>query len=381
MTASLAQVRSRIARSAHNAILDLTTVTSEDVLSLPTGSFLLDQATGVGGYPFGRIVELFGPESCGKSTSALHAIAAAQNPDINPTGVSETCMYIDYEHDFDIAYARKLGVDINLDKLIYIQPDTFEEGMTCALPFIKEGLVRVVVVDSVAAMLPADDQPELAKSSPSVGQAKQPMTQARLMANMLRQLRPVISNTGVVMIFLNQTSEVIDLTPYGSRMKFKKISTPGGRRLKFYSALRVEFRPIGGIKGRVRDLTTGQTIDQVVATKVKATVVKNKVSAPFHKAEFIIRYGVGIDDVLSMVHCGISRSLIMKNRSVYVLHTALSPSKDQLQLVGVNAVADYFRQNPDKMLILRKAVKGLIDKERGQETQVETIIDDDDDDE
>ena len=376
--ASLAQVRARIARSAHDAIVDLTAVTDADIMSLPTGSFLLDKAIGVGGYPYGRIVELFGPEMSGKSTSALHAIAAAQNASTNPGGVSETCIYADYEHDFDIAYAKKLGVDIHPDKLIYIQPDTFEEGLTCVLPFIEEGLVRVVVVDSVAAMLPADDQPALAKDKPSVGETKQPMTQARLMSNMLRQLRPIISNTGTVMIFLNQTSEIINLTPYGARMKFKKISTPGGRRLKFYASVRVEFQPIGGIKGRVRDLTTGESIDQVVATKIRATVVKNKVSAPFHKAEFIIRYGVGIDDVFSMVHCAISRGLIDKNRSVYRLHQALSEGPEPMQIVGINSVADYFRRNPQKLDLLKEAVGRLIDKEHGAVLKVETTIDDTD---
>ena len=374
--ASLAQVRSRIARSAHDAIVDLTTVTDEDIISLPTGSFLLDRATGVGGYPYGRLVELFGPESCGKSTSALHAIAAAQHVDTNPKGISETCAYLDFEHDFDIPYAKKLGVDIHPDKLIYVQPDTFEEGMTCIFPFIKEGLVRVVVIDSVAAMLPADDQPALAKDKPSVGETKQPMTQARLMANMLRQIRPIISNTGTVMIFLNQTREVINLSSFGPKMQYKKVSTPGGRSLKFFASVRIEFQPIGGIKGRVRDLTTGESVEQVVATKIRATVVKNKVSAPFHKAEFIIRYGVGIDDVFSMVHCAISRGLIAKSKSVYQLHQALSEGPESMRIVGINSVANYFRRNPKKLDLLKEAVGRLIDKEHGEALKVETTIDD-----
>lgn len=378
MSQTLAQVRARVARSVHDALVDLTQVRAEDVKALPTGSFLLDQATGVGGYPIGRIIELFGPESCGKSTSALQAIAAAQDPKRNPFGRGETCMYIDYEHDFDISYAKALGVNIDPDWLVYVQPATFEEGMTCALPFMQEGLVRVIVIDSVAAMLPADDQPALAKDKPSVGEAKQPMTQARLMGQMLRQIRPICSQHGIVMIFLNQTSEVINMNAYGPRLRYKKITTPGGRRLKFFSALRIEFQPIGGIKGTVRDLTTGASVDQVVATRIRATVVKNKVAVPFRKAEFIIRYGVGIDDVMSIVNSAICRGLVMKNRAVYTLHHALSDGPEQKVIHGVNSIIEYFRQTPDKFDILKRGIQNLINAENQTAMQVETELSEED---
>jgi len=373
---TLAQIRARIARSQHDALVDLTQIKSEDIQALPTGSFLLDQAIGVGGYPFGRVIELFGPESCGKSTSALHAIACAQS-EKNPTGSPEPCMYIDYEHDFDIAYAKSLGVDISPDKLIYIQPSTFEEGMTCALPFIQEGKVRVVVIDSVAAMLPMDNVPGLAQDKPSMGEQKQPMTQARLMAMMLQQIRPIVSEQGIVFILLNQTRDVIDMTGHGRRGRFKKVSTPGGKALKFYCSVRIEFQPIQGLKGKIIDLATGEQKDQVVATKIRATVVKNKVAAPYQKAEFIIRFGVGIDEILSIVHCAVARNLgVVKDKAIYTLDPALLVKDVPAKIRGINDVIKYFEANTEQFDILKEGLRRQIVTEREETKELSTEIED-----
>jgi recombination protein RecA len=256
-----------------------------DIPVIPTGSLALDVALGVGGFPKGRIVEIYGPESSGKTTLALHAIANAQKQG----GIA---VLIDAEYAFDAAYAKSLGVDI--DNLLVSQPDTGEQALEIADTLVRSGAIDIIVVDSVAALVPA------AEIEGDMGDSHMGL-QARLMSQALRKLTGLLSKSKTCLIFINQLRMKIGV------MFGNPETTTGGNALKFYSSVRIDIRRIAAIKNG----------DQVVGNRTRAKVVKNKVSPPFREAEFDIMYGQGISFVGDVLDLAVNSDIVEKSGAWY----------------------------------------------------------------
>lgn len=294
-----------------------------DVDAISTGSLGMDLAMGVGGYPRGRVVEIYGPESSGKTTLTLHAIAEAQKKG----GIAA---FIDAEHAFDRFYAEKLGVDI--ENLIISQPDNGEQGLEIADNLIRSGAIDIIVVDSVAALTPKSE------IEGEMGDSKMGL-HARLMSQALRKLTSSISKTNCTVIFINQLREKIGV------MFGNPETTTGGNALKFYASVRVDIRRSTQIK---------DSNSNVLGNKTRVKIVKNKVAPPFKTAEFDIMYGQGISKIGEIIDIGVDYEIIKKSGSWFSYQdTKLGQGRD--------AVKTLLKDNPDLMEELETKIKEAIE--------------------
>ncbi|GDX38722.1 protein RecA [Methylocystaceae bacterium] len=295
-----------------------------EIETISTGSLGLDVALGVGGLPRGRVVEIYGPESSGKTTLTLHVIAEAQK-------MGGVCAFVDAEHALDPIYARKLGV--NLEELLISQPDTGEQALEITDTLVRSGAVDVLVVDSVAALTPrAEIEGEMGDVQPGL--------QARLMSQALRKLTGSISRSNTLVIFINQIRMKIGVM-YGSPE-----TTTGGNALKFYASVRLDIRRIGAIKDR----------DETIGNQTRVKVVKNKVAPPFKQVEFDIMYGEGVSKMGELVDLGVKAGVVEKSGAWF--------SYDSQRLgQGRENAKSYLKQNPEIALRIEQAIRenaGLI---------------------
>ena len=302
-----------------------------NVEAIPTGSLALDLALGIGGLPRGRVVEIYGPESSGKTTLALHVLAEAQKQ-------GGEVAFVDAEHALDPTYAKALGV--NVEDMLISQPDTGEQALEITEALVRSGAIDVVVVDSVAALVPrAEIEGEMGDSFVGL--------HARLMSQALRKLTGIINKTNTIVIFINQLREKVGVM-YGN----PEVTT-GGRALKFYASVRIDVR-------RVETLKAG---GEVVGKHVRDKVVKNKVAPPFREAEFDIMYGEGISKLSELIDVGVRRDLVEKSGSWF--------SMGEVRLgQGKDAAKEYFRQNPAAAEELERAVRENFHKLMGNQSKI-----------
>jgi len=319
------------------AVMKLGEVSHVSVDAIPTGALTLDIALGVGGMPRGRIIEIFGPESSGKTTVALHIIAEAQK-------LGGEAAFIDAEHALDPVYAKNLGVDI--DNLIVSQPDTGEQALEIAEALVRSGAIDVIVVDSVAALVPkAEIDGEMGDSHVGL--------QARLMSQAMRKLSGVISKSKTVAIFINQLREKVGI------MFGNPEVTPGGRALKFYASVRMDVR-------RVETLKDGTDL---VGNRTKVKIVKNKVAPPFKEAEFDIIYGEGISKEGCILDLGVTLDIIKKSGAWFSYG-------EQRIGQGRENVKKYLRDNPEIAREIEAKIRAEHDKAFLRSIQAQSADDD-----
>ncbi|MGB2116202.1 MAG: recombinase RecA [Flavobacteriaceae bacterium] len=304
-------------------VMKLSDTPVQDVDAIPSGSLGLDLALGIGGYPRGRVVEIYGPESSGKTTLTLHAIAEAQK-------AGGIAAFIDAEHAFDRFYAEKLGID--LDNLIISQPDHGEQALEIADNLVRSGALDIIVIDSVAALTPKSE------IEGEMGDSKMGL-QARLMSQALRKLTASINKTNCTMIFINQLREKIGV------MFGNPETTTGGNALKFYASVRLDIRRSTQIK---------ESDGNVAGNKTRVKVVKNKVAPPFKTAEFDIMYGEGVSKVGEILDLAVELDIIKKSGSWF--------SYDDTKLgQGRDAVKSLIKDNPELMDELEAKVRSVVD--------------------
>jgi recombination protein RecA len=300
------------------SVMKLGSRQSIEIESISTGSLGLDIALGIGGLPRGRIIEVYGPESSGKTTIALHCVAEAQKR-------GGTCAFIDAEHALDPSYARKLGA--NVEELLISQPDTGEQALEIADTLVRSGAIDVLVIDSVAALVPkAELEGEMGDSLPGL--------QARLMSQALRKLTASISKSNTMVIFINQIRMKIGV------MFGNPETTTGGNALKFYASVRLDIRRIGAIKVR----------DEVVGNQTRVKVVKNKVAPPFKVVDFDIMYGEGISKTGELIDLGVKANVVEKAGSWF--------SFDSTRIgQGREAAKQFLKENPEIAAKIETAIK------------------------
>jgi recombination protein RecA len=318
LAAALSQIEKNYGKGS---VMKLGQRQEMNIEAIPTGSVGLDVALGIGGIPKGRVIEIFGPESSGKTTLTLHAIAEAQKQ-------GGTCAFIDAEHALDPVYAKKLGV--NIDELIISQPDTGEQALEITDTLVRSGAVDLLVIDSVAALVPkAEIDGEMGDSHMGL--------QARLMSQALRKLTASTSRTNCTIIFINQIRMKIGVM-FGSPE-----TTTGGNALKFYASIRMDIRRIGSIKDK----------DEVVGNQTRVKVVKNKVSPPFKIVEFDIMYGQGISKPGELIDLGVKHDFVEKSGAWFSYgETRIGQGREKAK--------QYMIDNPNVALELETKIKNLL---------------------
>lgn len=323
LEAALTQIQKQFGKGAVMKLGDDSLRMSVEAIS--TGSISLDMATGIGGVPRGRIVEIYGPESSGKTTLTLHVIAEAQK-------AGGKAAFIDAEHALDPEYAKNLGVDV--DELLVSQPDSGEQALEICEMLVRSGALDIVVIDSVAALVPRSE------IEGSMGDSHMAL-QARLMSQALRKMAGIINRSNCTVIFINQLREKVGIV-YGN----PEVTT-GGRALKFYASMRIEVRKVETIKQG----------DEMLGNRTRAKVVKNKVAPPFKQTEFDIMYGKGISKEGDIMDCAIEQDIIEKSGSWY------SFDGDRIGQ-GRENVKNYLRENPEVLAKVEKLLKESIERDR-----------------
>ena len=315
LDAAMAQIEKQFGQGAVMRLGDKSQV---EIDTIPTGALTLDIALGIGGLPRGRIIEIYGPESSGKTTVALHCVSEAQK-------MGGTCAFIDAEHALDPVYAGNIGVDV--DNLLLSQPDTGEQALEICETLVRSGCIDVVVIDSVAALVPrAEIEGEMGDSHVGL--------QARLMSQALRKLAPVVSKSNTICIFINQLREKVGV------MFGNPETTPGGRALKFYASVRLDVR-------KVETLRNGT---DVVGSHTRVKVVKNKVAPPFKEAEFDIMYGKGVSSEGCIIDLGVENNIIDKSGSWFAYNGAKIAQ-------GRDAAKQYLIDHPDVMEEIEEKIR------------------------
>ena len=311
------------------AVMKMGEKTTMQIESVPTGALALDLALGVGGLPRGRITEIYGPESSGKSTLATHVVAEAQRN-------GGICAYIDAEHAMDPVYARAIGVDV--DELLISQPDNGEQALEIVDTLVRSGAIDVIVIDSVAALTPRVElEGEMGQSHVGL--------QARLMSQALRKLTSNLNKTKTICIFINQLREKIGVM-FGSPE-----TTPGGRALKFYSSVRLDIRRIESLKSGV----------EIVGNRTRVKVVKNKCAPPFRQAEFDIMYGKGISREGSLLDTGVEMDIVTKSGAWYTYEG------EQLGQGRENAKS-FLSDNPEIMMEIENKIWAIVNPSDEQDS-------------
>ena len=311
------------------AVMKMGEKATMNIESVPTGALALDLALGVGGLPRGRVTEIYGPESSGKSTLATHVVAEAQRN-------GGICAYIDAEHAMAPVYARAIGVDV--DELLISQPDTGEQALEIADTLVRSGAIDVIVIDSVAALTPkAELEGEMGQSHVGL--------QARLMSQALRKLTSNLNKTKTICIFINQLREKIGVM-FGSPE-----TTPGGRALKFYSSVRLDIRRIESLKSGV----------EIVGNRTRVKVVKNKCAPPFRQAEFDIMYGKGISREGSLLDTGVEMDIVTKSGAWYTYEG------EQLGQGRENAKS-FLSDNPEIMMEIENKIWAIVNPDDEQDS-------------
>ena len=322
------------------ALIKLGDNTTAKVEAVSTGNILIDQALGVGGLPRGRITEIYGPESSGKTTLALHCIAEVQK-------LGGTAAFIDAEHALDPDYAHKLGVDI--DELYVSQPDNGEQALEITEALVRSGAIDIVVIDSVAALVPkAEIEGDMGDSHVGL--------QARLMSQALRKLTGVISRTNAIAVFINQLRDKVGMIGYGSPE-----TTTGGKALKFYATVRIDVRRIETLKS---------TDGLAIGNRVRVKIVKNKVAPPFRQVDVDMMYGEGISNVASLLDLAMENDIIRKSGSWF--------SYNDVRIAqGRENAKKYLRDNPEVLADVETRVRALLNTNAAA---LSSTDDDDDDD-
>ncbi|MGI6455117.1 MAG: recombinase RecA [bacterium] len=331
---AISQIEKQFGRGS---IMKMGEIPKEDVPVIPTGSLSLDHALGIGGVPRGRVIEIFGPESSGKTTLAMHIVAEAQK-------MGGAAAFIDAEHAVDVDYAAKLGV--NIDSLLISQPDTGEQALDIAEMLVRSGALDVIVIDSVAALVPR------AEIDGEMGDQQVGM-QARLMSKALRKLSGVLNKTRTCAIFINQIREKVGVI-FGNPE-----TTSGGRALKFYASVRLDIRRTASVKDKT----------EVVGNHVKVKVVKNKMAPPFREAEFDITFGEGISILGEVLDLGSDLNIIDKSGVWYVY-------KDQKLGQGRENAKQTLKENPELCTEIRSRIREAMGFQKSQSANgsADTVI-------
>jgi recombination protein RecA len=346
--------------------------TPAEVTGLPTGNLAIDWQSGVGGLPRGRITELYGYESSGKTTTALQTAVQLQQH-ILEHGTGEHIVYLDFEHALDVKYAEALGLDVGHPSFVPLQPNNLEQGANAALDLIDTGSVPLIVFDSVAAMAPKR------LKDGEFDQATIQMHRAKLVSALCQSMLDLIHEHNTAAVFVNHKMESIEMT--GRPGLPPKITTPGGRGLKFYASLRLEFDIIGGIKNKIDDVFSGTEVNSLVANRVQVKCTKNKVGVPGRIVELRSRYGRGFDNAWSALQVLVSRKQITKSGSWFIFHPARTPqlmgdaNATGFRLHGEPAVLNYADEKPlwrDSLIVAAEKLAA--------EIQDDVLVDVEDDD-